>query len=162
MSRLFPYPLLAAWLLVMWLLLQQSLNPGHFVLGGVIALIASHAMAALQPEPVRVRRLGKVVKLVVLVTLDIIRSNIAVTRIIFRNRSRKKTAGFLLVPLELTNTYGLVILAGIVTATPGSAWIEYNKTRSTVLIHVLDLVDENEWRDTLKNRYETLLMEIFE
>jgi multicomponent K+:H+ antiporter subunit E len=162
MSRLIPYPMLAVWLLVMWLLLQQSLNPGHFFLGGVIAVIASHAMAALQPERPRMRRLGRIVKLVVLVTLDVIRSNVAVMRIILQGRVRNHTAGFLVVPLQLTNRYGLVVLACIVTATPGSAWIEYHAARSTVLIHVLDLVDEQEWIETLKSRYETLLLEIFE
>jgi multicomponent K+:H+ antiporter subunit E len=162
MNRILPYPLLAASLLVMWLLLQQSLNLGHFLLGGIIAVIASHAMAALQPERPKIRRAPKLVKLVALVALDIIRSNIAVTRIILQGHPRKQTEGFLIVPLKLTNTYGLVILAGIVTATPGSAWIEYDATRSSVLIHVLDLVDEKEWIETLKNRYETLLVVIFE
>ena len=32
----------------------------------------------------------------------------------------------------------------------------------TVLIHVLDLVDEEKWRQLIKERYEALLMEIFE
>ena len=162
MSRLFPYPLLFASLLVMWLLLQQSLGLGHLLMGGVIALMASHAMAALQPERPNIQRAPKIVKLVALVTLDIIRSNFAVTRIILQGRKRKQTEGFLLVPLELTDPYGLAILACIVTATPGSAWIEYSATRSTVLIHVLDLVDEESWITTLKTRYETLLVEIFE
>jgi multicomponent K+:H+ antiporter subunit E len=162
MSRLFPYPLLAALLLVMWLLLQQSLNLGHFLLGGAIAIIASHAMAALQPERAQLRRAQKLLKLLMLVTLDVFRSNIAVTWIVLRGRPRNETEGFLVVPLKLTNTFGLVILACIITATPGSAWIEYSATRSTVLIHVLDLVDENEWIETLKNRYEILLLEVFE
>ena len=162
MSRVFPYPLLTALLVALWLLLQQSLNPGHVLLGGIIATIGSQAIAALQPERVKIRRPGKIVKLVALVTLDIIRSNIAVTRIILGARPMKEKEGFLIVPLKLTNTYGLVILACIVTATPGSAWIEYSATRSTVLIHVLDLVDEAQWRETLKSRYETLLLEIFE
>jgi multicomponent K+:H+ antiporter subunit E len=30
------------------------------------------------------------------------------------------------------------------------------------MIHVLDLVDENEWIRTIKGRYERLLLEIFE
>jgi multicomponent K+:H+ antiporter subunit E len=102
------------------------------------------------------------VKLIWLVTLDVIRSNVAVTRIILQRRVKNDTEGFLVMPLRLTNRFGLVILACIVTATPGSAWIEYNVKRSTVLIHVLDLVDQNEWIETLKNRYETLLLEIFE
>jgi len=165
MNRLLPYPLLAASLLVMWLLLQQSLSLGHLLLGSVIALIAGQAMAALQPVRPKVRRMHKLVKLVLLVTIDIIRSNIAVTRIILlqgRRRPLKQTAGFLTVPLELRDTFGLAILACIVTATPGSAWLEYDAARSTVLIHVLDLVDEEKWTETLKNRYENLLREIFE
>jgi multicomponent K+:H+ antiporter subunit E len=162
MNRILPYPLFTTLLLAFWLLLQQSLSVGHFLLGGIIATVAGRAMAALQPERPNIRRLGKMVKLVAVVTLDIIRSNFAVTRIILRGRSMKETEGFLVVPLKLTNTYGLVVLACIVTATPGSAWIEYSSTRSTVLIHVLDLVDETEWRETLKSRYETLLLEIFE
>ena len=162
MSRILPYPLLTVALLAMWLLLQQSASAGHLLLGSVVAVGASLAMAALQPERPRVRSVFKVVQLVWLVTLDIIRSNIAVTWIILRGHSRKQTEGFLVVPLQLTNTYGLVILACIVTATPGSAWLEYSATRSAVLIHVLDLVDEKEWIETLKNRYESLLLEIFE
>jgi multicomponent K+:H+ antiporter subunit E len=162
MSRLLPYPLLAVTLLVMWVLLQQSVSPGQLLLGGCIALIASHATAALKPEVPRVRRAGKIAQLVVLVTEDVIRSNIAVTRIILQGRARKMTAGFVVVPLRLTDTFGLTILAAIVTATPGSAWLEYNAARGAVLIHVLDLVDEEKWIRTLKNRYEALLIEIFE
>lgn len=162
MSRLFPYPLLTASLLVMWLLLQQSLSLGHLLLGGTVAMIAGRAMAALQPKPTRIRRGSKILQLVVLVILDIIRSNIAVTWIILRGHPRKQAQGFLIVPLKLTDPMGLAVLAGIVTATPGSAWLEYNATRSTVLIHVLDLVDEEAWIETLKSRYETLLLAIFE
>ena len=56
---------------------------------------------------------------------------------------------------------GLAILAVIVTSTPGSAWLEYDSSRNSVFIHVLDLVDEDQWRDLLKARYEKLLLEIF-
>lgn len=162
MSRILPYPILALLLLVLWLLLQQSVSLGHLLLGSVIAVFASLAMAALKTEPPKVRRFGKIVKLIVLVTLDIIRSNLAVTLIILSPPQRKHTKGFLVVPLELTNTYGLAILACIVTATPGSAWLEYSAKRSAVLIHVMDLVDAKQWSNTLKDRYESLLMEIFE
>ena len=46
--------------------------------------------------------------------------------------------------------------------TPGTAWLEYNSLSKTVLIHVLDLIDEAEWQVLIKTRYEALLMEIFE
>ncbi len=56
----------------------------------------------------------------------------------------------------------LAVLAVVVTSTPGTAWLEYNSLNRTVLIHVLDLVDEAEWQTLIKGRYEALLMEIFE
>jgi multicomponent K+:H+ antiporter subunit E len=31
-----------------------------------------------------------------------------------------------------------------------------------LMIHVLDLIDESVWIDTIKGRYERLLLEIFE
>lgn len=162
MKRVVPHPVLSLSLLVMWLLLQQSASVGHLLLGSLIALVAGRAMAALQPDVSQVRRAGKLVKLLFLVGLDVVRSNLAVTRIILSGRRRKQTEGFLTVPLQLTNSFGLVILACIVTATPGSAWLEYSARRGAVLIHVLDLVDEQEWITTLKSRYESLLLEIFE
>ncbi len=44
----------------------------------------------------------------------------------------------------------------------GTAWIEYDQGTGVVLIHILDLVDEAAWVDLIKNRYEALLLEIFE
>ncbi|GLQ11155.1 Na+/H+ antiporter subunit E [Devosia yakushimensis] len=162
MKRILPYPLLFVGLLLMWLLLQQSLGLGHILLGGLIALGASHAMAALQPEQPTIRRPFKIARLIVLVLVDVARSNLAVARIILAGRQPSHKPGFLLLPLDLKDKSGLAVLSCIVTATPGSAWLEYDPVDSTVLIHVLDLVDEQEWIDTIKHRYEARLLEIFQ
>lgn len=162
MRRMLPYPILAIGLLIMWLLLQQSAGAGDILLGGLIAIVACWAMAALEPHRPKVRRFDKVLLLLALVIADIVQSNFAVARIILQGRRRAQTAGFVVIPLELTDPMGLAILACIVTATPGSAWLEYDANHSCVLIHVLDLPDEAAWIDMLKSRYETLLVEIFQ
>ena len=160
-KRILPHPLLAVALLVLWLLLQQSASLGHILLGAVIAILASQAMAKLEPERLVIRKPWLILKLIGFVTADIFRSNLAVARLVLAGRHREQTAGFLLLPLDLTNRSALAVLSCIVTATPGSAWLEYDAVHSTVLIHVLDLVDEQSWIDTLKTRYEALLLEIF-
>lgn len=162
MSRIFPHPLLTIALTLMWLLLQQSVGLGHILLGFVVAWGASHAMARLQPHKPKIRRPDLVLKLIGLVTVDIVRSNIAVSRIVIAGERRKTTAGFLELPLQLRDPAGLAVLSCIITATPGSAWLEYSPAESSVLIHVLDLIDEHEWVETIKQRYETLLLEIFQ
>lgn len=161
MSRVLPYPLLTAALLLMWMSLT-SFSPGQLLLGGCIALAASRAMAALQPSKPRLRRWQLIPQLIGTVALDILRSNIAVASIILQGGRRSRASGFVAIPLDLRDRTGLAVLACIVTSTPGTAWIEYAHDTGMLLIHVLDLVDEEEWIALIKNRYEAQLMEIFE
>lgn len=161
MSRVLPYPILTAALLLMWMLLT-SFSTGQLLLGGVVAIAASHAMAALQPSKPRLRRWRLIPRLVGIVALDILRSNIAVAGIILRGGRRAGRPGFVAIPLDLRDRTALAALSCIVTSTPGTAWVEYAHDSNVLIIHVLDLADEDEWVDLIKNRYEALLMEIFE
>jgi multicomponent K+:H+ antiporter subunit E len=160
-ARWLPYPLLSLFLLFMWLLLTQSFSPGQFVLGSIVTVMASWFMALLEPERVRVRFTRAIPRLILIVLGDILRSNIGVGQIVFR-RDCASTSGFITVPLDLKNRYGLAVLSMIVTSTPGTLWIQHDSSRHVLLLHVLDLVDENYWIDLIKSRYERLLMEIFE
>ena len=159
MMRLLPFPLVSAGLLGLWLLLNQSLSAGQFLLGVVLALVGGWALAALRPPKTRVRRAGAILRLSSLVLADIVRSNVAVGRIILGLGGKRRTAGFVSIPLELRDPYALATLACIITATPGTLWVGFEG--GVLTIHVLDLIDESEWVRTIKTRYERRLLEIF-
>ena len=161
MRRLLPFPIVSASLLVLWLLLNQTLSPGHTLLGGVVALVGGWALAALEPPKARPRRLASAFRLAALVLIDIIRSNIAVARIILGLERRRRNSGFVEIPIELRDPYALATLACIITSTPGTLWVDFNAASGTLTIHVLDLIDKAEWVRTIKGRYERLLLEIF-
>lgn len=161
MSRVLPYPLMTAALLLMWLLLT-SFSLAQFVLGGIVATAAARAMTALQPSKPRIRRWRAIPRLAAIVALDILRSNAAVFSIIVQGRLRERVSGFVAIPLELRDRTGLAVLSCIVTSTPGTAWVEYDPNAGILLIHVLDLVDKDAWVALIKSRYEAPLMEIFE
>ena len=160
MKRRVPHPLLAAALLAMWLLLYQSLSPAHIALGVAVALLASHGLAALRPDPVRFVSVRPILRLAGIVAADIVRSNLAVARIVLFPK-KKRVSGFVRLPLELRNIHGLTVLACIITATPGTLWVQLDRSRGILIVHVLDLVDEDAWIRLIKARYETLLLEIF-
>ncbi len=162
MRALLPYPLVSACLLAMWLLLNQTVAAGQILLGCVLALVGGWVMMTLKPPPARIRRPGAIIRLSFVVLVDIIRSNYAVARIILGLRHRSLTSGFLNIPLDLHDRYGLAVLASIITATPGTLWVNYDTAKGVVTIHVLDLIDEDAWIGTIKGRYERLLLEIFE
>lgn len=160
MTQIVPYPLLAVGLVLFWLLLG-GFTPGQLVLAILAAVGATHALAALGEKRSNIRRVGAIVELASAVFYDIIRSNIAVARLIVLGRKRRDSSAFIVMPLRLREPSGLALLAIILTATPGSAWLDYSHARGELLIHVFDLVDEDAWRDTICNRYERLLLEIF-
>jgi multicomponent K+:H+ antiporter subunit E len=160
MTWLVPFPVLSAGLLVLWLLLN-GLSVGHILLGGTFALIGGWAFAVLEPPKMRLRRPLTVFRLAAFVFADIVRSNVAVARIILGLEPRRWTSGFVDIPLQLRDPYALAALACIITSTPGTLWVDFNEASGTLTIHVLDLVDENEWVRTIKGRYERLLLEIF-
>lgn len=159
--RLIPYPGLAAALVLVWLLLTQSFSPGQVVLGVLSAIIGIRALAALRPRPATVLRWAPLVRLALIVCYDIARSNLAVAKITLTPSIQRKSA-FIQLRLELRHEPALAVLALIITATPGTAWVQFDRVTGALLIHVFDLIDEEEWIDLLKTRYETLLREAFE
>ena len=156
-----PYPLLSASLVIMWLALN-GFTLGHLILGCIVAVFASWGMASLRPAKPRLPKWYLLPKLLAIVLYDIVRSNIAVASILVTGRRGRFKSGFMTVPLDLEDPTALAVLSVIITSTPGTAWLEYNSLSRTVLIHALDLVDEEAWRVLIKTRYEALLMEIFE
>ena len=149
-------------LLALWLLLNESLGVAHVLLGALLAFGGVAVFSRLQPDatPVRLRPLAAL-RLLGLVFADIVRSNIAVARIVLGLGARQRSAGFLSLPLELRHPGGLAVIACIITATPGTSWVNYDSASNVVTIHVLDLIDADDWVREFKQRYEHPLLEMF-
>lgn len=162
MRRVLPYPILSLGLFVASILLSASLAPPSLALAVLLALLAPIIMLALGVDRVRVKSPMAIVRLAIDVVGDIVRSNWAVSHIILGRRRHERTSGFIYIPLDLRDRYGLAILAIIITSTPGTLWVEYESATGRLLLHVLDLVDEETWVRLIKDRYERRLMEIFE
>ncbi len=162
MKRWLPAPLLSLALFALWLLLNESLGVGQLLLAGILALVIPVLTAGLRPVPVRVRRPGVALALLLRVLADSTRSNFAVARLLLTPGKRRHSAGFVHVPLELRDSNALAVLAMIVCITPGTAWAELSLDRATLLLHVLEVDDAAAIAAYVKSGYERPLMEIFE
>jgi multicomponent K+:H+ antiporter subunit E len=159
-QRLIPYPILSICIFFMWVLLT-GFSPGHILLASVIAILVSRTMLSLLPEKPSLKLGWAIPKLAYYVALDIIQSNILTARIILFGR-KDHQADFVLLPVQLRSPYALATLSIILTATPGTLWIQHDPSRHIILIHMLDLSQKDAWMALVKERYEPLLMEIFE
>ena len=156
---LIPYPILSFCLFGMWLVLAGRYSPGQILLALVVGILGGLLMRTLDIDRPLIRRPRAALRLIGVVTYDVIRSNLAVVWIILR-RNHSENSSFMQIPLDLTEPMGLTVLACIVTATPGTIWVDYDRRTGVLLLHILDLIDEEQWLGTIKGRYERLLLEI--
>jgi len=146
-------------LLALWLLLNESLSAGQVALGLALALWLSFAASRLRPLRSRPHKLWLLPGLAWRVAVDIVRSNIAVGKLIIDFR-REFSPGYVHIPLELRDPHARALLGCILTYTPGTVWVDVSD--DTLTLHVLDLENEQAWIDLIKQRYERTLKEIFE
>lgn len=161
MRRLFSAFLMPVFLLLAWLLLNATTSLGQVLLGIVLAFGLIWAAKSLRPVYARPRGWLPALRLLRVVVFDIVRSNIAVARLIWKP-DHKMVSGFLDIPLTLRDPHGLAVLACVLTYTPGSVWVEINADGSHLHMHVLDMKDELDWIQIVRDRYEVHLKEIFE
>lgn len=161
MKRLLPAPLLSAALLLAWLMLNQSVSAGQWLLGAALAVAVPWFTEPLRPDKARIRRWGTVLRLFGTVLKDIVVSNIEVARRVLGPEAALRP-GWVWVPLDIRDPHGIVALAGIVTLTPGTLSAELSEDRRHLLVHAFNLADAPALVADIKARYETPLREIFE
>ncbi|WP_338525041.1 Na+/H+ antiporter subunit E [Pseudomonas batumici] len=162
MKRLFPAPWLSLALWLLWLVLNLSVSPGNLLLGAALGFFAPVMMAPLRPRPIRIRRPGVILRLLLRVGADVVLSNLAVAWGVLNAGRRAPRSAFVKVPLDLRDANGLAALSMICTVIPGTVWSELALDRSILLLHVFDLDEEAPFIQHFKATYERPLMEIFE
>ena len=161
MRRWLPFPVISTMLLGTWLLLNQSFSVGHILLGSILAVAGSWVLVRLEAPPLIFKRLWVIVRLGLKVIMDMTRSNYRVARLALNDKP-DRTPGFVRIQLSVRSHYSLALLACIIIATPGTSWVAYEPESNVLVIHVLDLVDDDDWGEIIRVRYEGLLKEIFE
>jgi multicomponent K+:H+ antiporter subunit E len=159
-KRLLPAPLMSATLLVVWLLLNNTVDPAHVALGSLLAVVVPRWTTKGRPQAPRIGRPMAIVRLALVVLLDIVRSNIEVARRILGSEAAIRPR-FVWVPLTLTDPYAVLSLAAVVTLTPGTLSAELSPDRRHLLVHAFNVDDEQALIGAIKSRYETPLKEIF-
>jgi multicomponent K+:H+ antiporter subunit E len=161
-KRWFPSPLLSLSLFALWLVLNDSVAPGHLLLGALAGWLAPVLVAPLKPPGPRLHRPLVLARLILRVGGDVVLSALEVARGILRAPRRPPRGAFVTVPLDLHDGHGLAALAIITAVIPGTVWSELAADHGAVLIHVFDLQDEAAFIADFKARYELPLKEIFE
>lgn len=160
LRRLFPHPVLTVILWAIWLLLNNTLAPGHLVLGLLLAILMPWLTSDFWPERVSIKQPFTLFKFIGIVLWDILIANIKVAKLILGNSS-KLTPAFFLIDLDIQTPIGVSILANTISLTPGTVSCDYLVDSHQLLIHGLDVDDIDATILEIKQRYEQPLIKVF-
>ena len=161
MKQLLPAPLLSLVLFIAWPVLNASWSLGQLLLGALLGLAIPLLTEPLRDERAILRRPAAALRLALVVLWGIVASNIEVAKRILGPEAAIHP-GFVWVPLAITDPHGIVVLAGIITMTPGSVSAELSTDRRHLLIHAFSIDEAGALIATIKSRYEAPLRQIFE
>ncbi|MBP7342191.1 MAG: Na+/H+ antiporter subunit E [Smithellaceae bacterium] len=160
LRRFFPHPGLTLFLFSVWQLLMNDLSVATMIGGGICAWGIPLLTRRFWPDPPRMQKPLVALRLTLCVLGDIVAANLHVARLIL-GPARKLRPAFVEYPVALSDPFAVGALASIISLTPGTVTADVSPDRKTLLIHALDVADEQELIDTIKTRYEKPLQEVF-
>ena len=160
LGRLLPHPLGSAVLAVFWLWLNNTVEPGHIVLGALLGWALPLLTRRFWPEKERVRRVWRLLPFAGVVLADIVTANLRVARAVLIPVDRLHP-GFARVPLDLRTDLGIAVLANTISLTPGTLSADLTEDRRELVVHYLDERDPETLVADIKHRYERRLLEVF-
>ena len=135
MSKFLPMPFHTVSLLIVWLMLNNSLSPGHILLGTVLGVVIPLVCQPLRiPQP-KFKRPMKLFFFTLLVLIDVVKANIEVALLVLGPSSRINP-GFVAIPLDLHEALPITMLASTVTMTPGTVSAELSSDKKFIYVHV--------------------------
>lgn len=153
--------LLNVLLALVWSALMGNFDPPYLLFGFVLG----YFILWLFQKPPRTQKYFREVPLVIEFGLfflwEIVVSNIRLTITILSPRPKLRPA-VVAIPLDLKSEVGIVLLANLITLTPGTLSLDISSNKHTLFVHIFDLDDPEKFVKKIKNDYERRVREILE
>lgn len=159
LQRWFPHPLVSVIVGLSWILLAHNLEAGTLLFALVLAIVIPKMVAPFIDYTPNIQW-SPAVRLFFVVVWDIVVANIKVAKLVLGPTKNLHPKWFR-VPLETEHEEVNALLAMIITTTPGTVSAGIDQDRGDILVHALSTEDEAAEIETIKQRYEQPLIEIF-
>jgi len=105
----------------------------------------------------RLRHLGAFIPFFL---VELISANLRIAFDVLTPRHRMRP-GILAIPLELETDDQILVLASLVTLTPGTLCLDISEDRRTMYVHAMYISDADTLRHKIKDGYERRVREVF-
>ena len=143
----------------MWALLQGELRASDFILGFVLGYIViglSYRVLGARDYFLKVVRIGR---FAVFVAWEILTASLALAWLMLQPRLRLKPA-VVAVPLDVTTDLEIVVVANLITLSPGTLSLDVSPDGRTLYVHTVLLRDADAFRSRVKQGLERRVLEV--
>ena len=143
-------------LALVWGAVTASFAPANLLFGfalGFVALWMVRDRFAIND----VKRPARIAQLAWLFIYELIKSSIKVARDTLSPRMDFRPA-IIAVPLDVKEDLGIMLLANLISLTPGTLSVDVSADRSTLYIHAMDVDDPDDLRREIKEGFERRIM----
>lgn len=142
-----------------WMFLTGNLHFVNFiegfVIGSVILLVSKYKAGSGS----YVRNIPKLIGFVFYFSYELILANIKVAYDIITPRHRMKPS-IIAVPLTADQDFEIMILANLITLTPGTLSLDLSSDKKVLYVHSMYVSDPEEFKKKIKEGFERKLLEI--
>lgn len=144
---------------VSWMSLSTSFTTQTFFIGYLIGILILLVMRRYFKERFYLGWIWATIKLVLIFLRELFLSNVAVLRIVLAPKMENKP-GFFAFPTDLKSDWEIMLLANLITLTPGTLVVHVSDDQQTLYIHALDIGDTEDEIKSIKESFEKAIKEV--
>lgn len=146
-------------LAVVWMMITGNFEPGNLALGFLLGFLIVFFVGPVIGVAGYTTRVIALLRLVLFFLVDLIRSNLRMAYDVVWPRMDTRP-GVVAVPIDANSDIEIVLLANLITLTPGSLSLDVSDDRNTLYLHVMDLRDPDGLIRKVKNGYERRILAV--
>lgn len=144
---------------VMWMFLSETYTFSSFIGGYLLGIFLLLLLNRFVPDTFYLRKVFKIIRLILLFIKELVFSNIAIVKLVYKPDSEFEPGIFAL-PTELKSNWEITLLANLITLTPGTLSVAISDDNSHIYIHAMDIDDMDVSINDIKNTFEKAIMEV--
>jgi multicomponent Na+:H+ antiporter subunit E len=143
-----------------WILLSGSFTIPNLILGLLLGYVSLFLVREQVARSRSIRPTWRVIPLALLFVKELVHSAWRVAVLVLSPRMELKP-GIFAYPLTVDRDFEIVLLANLITLTPGTLSVDVSADRRTLYVHAIDCSDAQAVIADIRNGFEKKIMEAF-
>lgn len=148
-------------LALVWSALTGQFTLGNLATGFALGYVVLFLLRGVFGGGQYFAKIGQIVRITLFFVWELILANLRVARDVLRPGLMQMKPRVIAVPIEVRGDLPLLLLADMVSLTPGTLLMDISDDRKTMFLHAIHAPDEEELKQEIKQGFERQVIELF-